>query len=75
MPLILSVDNLNIIKWWLDASYAVHDDMHGNNWETISLGRGSVLIMSKNKKINTKISTKAELIGADDAITQIFWTK
>ena len=29
----------------------------------------------KIKKINTKISTKAELIGADDAITQIFWTK
>ena len=31
--------------------------------------------MSKNKKINTRSSTEDELIGEDDALPQILWTK
>eukprot|EP00978_Attheya_sp_CCMP212_P010642 scaffold25921_cov24-Attheya_sp.AAC.1 len=27
LPLVLEVDNLQIVKWWIDASYAVHPDM------------------------------------------------
>ena len=49
MPLILSADNLNVIKWWVDASYAEHDDMRGHAGATIPLGRGLVLSMSKIK--------------------------
>jgi hypothetical protein len=26
MPLILKADSLNIVKWWVDASYATHGD-------------------------------------------------
>ena len=37
--------------------------------------RGSVISMSKNEKLNTKISTKADLIGSDDALPQMHWTK
>ena len=49
LPLILSADNLNVIKWWVDASYAEHDDMRGHAGATIPLGRGLVLSMSKIK--------------------------
>lgn len=34
MPLTLEADNMKIMKWWVDASYAVHPDMKshaGNN--------------------------------------------
>ena len=31
--------------------------------------------MANNHKINSKISTEAELIGADDALPQILWTR
>ena len=27
LPLILSADNLNAVKWWVYASYSAHDDM------------------------------------------------
>jgi hypothetical protein len=27
LALRLSADNLNVIKWWVDASHAVHHDM------------------------------------------------
>ena len=49
LPLILSADKLNIIKWWVDASYAAHDDMCGNTGAIMSLGRRLVFSMSKNQ--------------------------
>ena len=27
LPLILSIDDNGVIEWWVDASFAVHDDM------------------------------------------------
>ena len=37
-------------------------------------GRGSIISKLKKKKLNTKSSTEAELIGADDAMPQMIWT-
>jgi hypothetical protein len=37
----LSADNLNIIKWWVDASYGVHHDMRSHTGGTMSMGTGS----------------------------------
>ena len=75
MPLILSADSLNVTKWWVVASYTSYDDRRGYNGSTMSLGRGSVISISKKKKLNTKSSTEAELIGADDMLPQMLWTK
>ena len=75
LPLILRADCINIIKWWVDASYAAHEDMRGHTGVSMSMGRGSIISMSKKQKINTKISTESELIGADDALPQMLWTK
>ena len=60
---------MNMIKWWVDSSYDDHDDMQGHTGGTISMGvngRGYIISISKKQKLNTKILTKAELIGADD---------
>ena len=27
LPLILQADGVNVIKWWVDASYAAHENM------------------------------------------------
>jgi hypothetical protein len=75
MPLILKADSLNIIKWWVDASYATHGDCRGHTGATMSLGRGSVIGMSKKQKLNTKSSTECELVGVDDASPQMLWTR
>jgi hypothetical protein len=75
MPLILRADSLNIIKWWVDASYATHGDCRGHTGATMSLGRGSVIGMSKKQKLNTKGSTECELVGVDDASPQMLWTR
>ena len=75
MPLILRADSLTIIKWWVDESYAEHPDMKGNTGDTMSLGIGSGIGLAKKHKINAKISTEAELIGADNALPQMLWTR
>ena len=75
LPLVVIVENLNVIKWWVDESYAAHYDMNGNTGATISLGHGSVLIMTNNQKLNTNISTEANLIGADYDLPKMLSTK
>ena len=38
-------------------------------------GRESIISISKKQKLNTKSSTEAELIGADNAMPQMLWTR
>jgi hypothetical protein len=75
MPLILRVESLNIIKWWVDASFATHGDCKGHTGATMSLGRGSITGESKKQNINTRSSTESEIVGVDDISPQMLWTR
>jgi hypothetical protein len=75
MVLRLSADNLNVVKWWIDASYAVHPDMRSHTGGTMSLGTGSAYSTSNKQKLNTTSSTEAELVGIHDVLPQALWTK
>ena len=39
------------------------------------MGSDVVIGMSKKQKINTKSSTECKVVGADDALPQMVWTK
>ena len=39
LPLILRADGVNVLKWWVDASYVAHDDMRGHTGGTMSCGQ------------------------------------
>ena len=73
--LILSADDLHVIKWWVDASFAVHPDFKSHTGGVMTLGRGAIQSISRKHKLNSRSSTEAELIGADDASVMILWTK
>ena len=73
MPLTLRSDGNNIVKWWVDGSYAVHPDMHSQTGGTMSLGKGAIIITSIKQKMNTKSSTETELIAADNLMPHIMW--
>jgi hypothetical protein len=75
MALTLEADNLQMIKWWVDASFGVHKDMRSHTGGTMSLGNGSVYSTSVRQKLNTKSSTEAELVGVDDDMPMILWTR
>jgi hypothetical protein len=73
--LILSADDLHVIKWYFDASFAVHPDFKSHTGAVATLGKGAPYTMSRKQKLNTRSSTEAELVGADDLSTMILWTK
>ena len=73
--LTLEADDLQVIKWWVDASFAVHQDMRSHTGGTMSMGKGSIYSASTRQKLNTKSSTEAELVGVDDMMPMILWTR
>lgn len=73
--LTLSADDLRVIKWYIDASFAVHPDFKSHTGAVMTMGTGTMQAQSRKQKLNSRSSTEAELIGVDDAITQVLWTK
>jgi hypothetical protein len=41
----------------------------------MSLGKGCPINMSRKQRINTRSSTEAELVGVNDNMTMVLWTK
>eukprot|EP00956_Cyclotella_meneghiniana_P009212 scaffold12647_cov40-Cyclotella_meneghiniana.AAC.1 len=75
MRLRLSVDNLGVIHWWVDASYNVHEDCKGQTGAMMSLGRGAPISFSRKQKLNVRSSCQGELVGVDDAMPYILWAR
>jgi hypothetical protein len=73
--LTLGADDLRVIKWYVDASFAVHPDFKSHTGGVMTFGHGAVQSISRKQKLNTKSSTTAELVAADDVSTMILWTK
>jgi hypothetical protein len=75
MPLILSANGSGILKWWVDASFAVHLNMRGNSGGGLSLGHRFPIVSSTKQKLNTRSSTETEIVGADNFMPAIYWTR
>ena len=41
LALTLKADDTHVIKWWVDASFTIHPDLHSHMGGTMSLGKGS----------------------------------
>jgi hypothetical protein len=61
MPLTLEADDLQIVKWWVDASFAVHKDMKSHTGGTMTLGKGAIYATSTRQKLNTKIFHRSQI--------------
>ena len=61
--------------WSIDAAFAVHPDMKSHSGMTMTMGKGSVLSLSRKQKLNTRSSTEAELVAVDDCMAMILWVK
>ena len=75
MVLTLRASDEGIVRWWIDASYAVHEDMKGHTGATLSLGKGAIYSGSWKQRLVSRGSTESELIGVYDVLPQVLWTK
>jgi hypothetical protein len=75
MPLTLEAENMSIMKWWVDASSAVHPDTRSHTGGALSMGHGAVYGTSTRQKINGTSSTEAEVMGMHKFLPQRLWTR
>ena len=75
LSLTLEADDMMVIQWWVDASFATHPNCHSHTGATLSFGKGSVYSMSSKQKLNTRSSTEAKLVGINDVMSMILWTR
>ena len=76
-----SVDNVRIIEvniveelfTWVDAAYVIHNDIKSHTGETMSFGHRYVYCQSSKKKLNTNISTEAELVQNSEYLPCDVW--
>lgn len=74
LPLRLQGDGSGVLRWWVDASFAVHPDMKGHTGGTLSMGKGSIYSTSTKQKMVARSSTESEVIGVHDVLPQVIWT-
>jgi hypothetical protein len=73
--LILSANDLHVIKWYVDCAFAMHPDYKSHTGGNMTYGQGTAMSMSQKQKLNTRSSTESELVGPDDLSTMILRTK
>jgi hypothetical protein len=73
--LTLSADDLRVVKWYVDASFAVHPDFKSHIGAVMMLGKGAMQSIARKQKMNVRSSTERELVAVDNAATMILWTK
>ena len=78
--LVLKIDTsggVSVIKWYVDAAFAVHPDFKSHTGATMRFGDkgGAIQCSSRKQKLNTRNSCEAELVAVDDMSVLILWTK
>jgi hypothetical protein len=59
----------------VDAAFAVHPNMRGHSGGGLTLGQGFPNVGSTKQKLNTRSSTESEVVGTDDFMPAICWTR
>ena len=77
--MILNIDGgeIPILKWSVDASFAVHPDyrLHSGRLIRVEDSGGAIISGSIKQKLNTRSSTEAEIIAVDGFISKVLWTR
>ncbi len=75
LPLILAANGTGVLRWYVDALFAVHPNMRGHTGGAMTMGTGFSLDKSTKHKLNTRSSTESEIVAVDNLIPQILWAR
>jgi hypothetical protein len=64
--LIFSANGSGELIWYVDASFAVHQNMCSHTGGELTMGRGFPIVSFTKQKLNTRSSTESELVGVND---------
>jgi hypothetical protein len=71
LPLVLGAVQTGVLQWYVDASFAVHQDMRGQTGGALTLGRGCPTVQTTKAKCTTRSSTIQELGAVDEMMSDI----
>ena len=71
----IGADDITTMNLYIDASYAIHDDMKSHTGGCVVFKRGAVMSKSIKQKLNTKSSTEAELVGTSDYLPTAIYAR
>jgi hypothetical protein len=74
LPLVLGATQTGVLQWYVDASFAVYQDMRGQTGGALTLGRGCPTVQKAKTKCTTRSSTIQELVAVDEMMSDILWT-
>ena len=69
----MSINKSGNIKWYIDAAFAVNNDMRIHTGGFLTMGTVGAYMQSSKQKLNTNTSTEAELVGVYDVLSQVIW--
>ena len=75
MKLILEIDDMGVIRWLIDFSHQCYDDCKGQTGAGMTMGKGAMLSGSLGQKCNTKSSTETKIVGVDQHLPTVLWSK
>ena len=71
----MKAGSLSMIRWWVDASYRVHWYCKGKTGAMMSMGKGALVNIARNHKLNMGSSTEAKLVSISDVLGMVMWCK
>ena len=67
----MSADDTQMVRWYVDSSFAVHKDMRSHTGAIMTLGKGAIISDSTKQKVNARSSTESEMIAVNDTLSKI----
>ena len=71
MKLKLTVENMYLIRWFVDVSYNVHWGSREHNGAMMTFRKGDIINNSNKKKLNVKSSNEGGLAAPHDQLPDI----
>ena len=72
--LTLRADDSGCISWHCNTVFALHNDVRSHTGSIFLIGDGAITSLSRKQGMNTRSSTKVEVVAADEIISAMIWT-
>ena len=73
--LTVKVGDKQIIHWYVNTLFGVHKDLKSYTGVCMTLGQGMISNHDTKQKNNSRKLTEADLIGMNNKLSKIIWTK
>ena len=70
---VIGSENIYEVLTYVDVSYATYNGIRGHTGGCMKFGWGLICEKSSKQKLNTKISTESEVVGASEYIPMSIW--